>query len=369
MEFSGRLAAFPVGDLLQWAKNDRCTGALVIRRSEREKRIYFHLGDVVGCISNDPAEYYGQHLLLNGHLDQEQLFEALTLCASKGIRLGAALRELELLPPEVIQQTLRDQIEDTVCDLFLWQRGVFYFQAEMPQEEEILPEPIHSLGLAMEGSRWLDEIGRMRRVLAHDNIVLRRGPRPPGAELSLLQHRLVEMVDGRRTLGELYKIIKGSYFRFMEGAFPLCINMVLDIESVGEAAEMGTHEMSVYDLLLEQATEEQVLVANRHMAVPLDLLERSYLVWVGEPTDEEQKRMPAKARDFYARFDGHTSLGEAFSGDPRQRGREMDLILLQLQKGRLAILPAAVERLAEQMDLQSESPFQRWWRRAFRQAS
>jgi hypothetical protein len=209
----------------------------------------------------------------------------------------------------------------------------------------------------------------MRRVLAHDNIVLRRGPRPPGEGLTLLQHRLVEMVDGRRTLGELYKIIRGSYFRFMEGAFPLCINMVLDIESVGEAAEMGTHEMSVYDLLLEQATEEQVLVANRHMAVPLDLLERSYLVWVGEPTDEEQKRMPAKARDFYARFDGHTSLGEAFSGDPRQRGREMDLLLLQLQKGRLAILPAAVDRLTEQMENQSESPFQRWWRRAFRPAS
>ena len=28
MEFSGRLTAFPLGDLLQWAKNDRCTGAL-----------------------------------------------------------------------------------------------------------------------------------------------------------------------------------------------------------------------------------------------------------------------------------------------------------------------------------------------------
>ena len=97
--------------------------------------------------------------------------------------------------------------------------------------------------------------------------------------------------------------------------------------------------MSVYDLLLEQATEEQVLVARRHMAMPLDLLERCYPVWVAEPTAEEQKRMPARARDFYARFDGKTSLGEAFSGDARLRGREMDLLLLQLQKGRLALLP------------------------------
>src|SRR4051794_12734525 len=175
MEFSGRLTAFPMGDLLQWAQNERCTGALVIRRSEREKRIYFHAGEVVGCLSNDAAEYYGQHLVLNGHLTDDQLFQALSHCSTRSVRLGVALRELGLLSAEVIQQTLRRQIEDVVCDLFLWQRGIFYFQSEMPQEEEILPEPINGLGLVMEGSRWLDEVTRIRRVLVHDDVVLRQG--------------------------------------------------------------------------------------------------------------------------------------------------------------------------------------------------
>jgi hypothetical protein len=365
MDFSGRLAAFPVGDLLQWAKNERCTGALVIRRSEREKRIYFHSGDVVGCLSNDPAEYYGQFLLLHGHLDEPRLFQALTHCTAQGTRLGSALRELGILSPEVIQQTLREQIEDEICDLFLWQRGVFYFQAEMPQEEEILPEPINVMGLMLEGTRWIDEHARIRRVLAHDNIVLRRGERWPGEGLTPAERRIAGLADGERTLGELYKAARGSYFRFLEGAFRLCVGMVLDIEAVGEAAEHGTHEMSVYDLLLEQATEEQVLVARRHMAVPLDLLERSYPMWVGEPTEEERTRMPVRVRDFYARFDGHTSLGEAFSGDARQRGREMDLLLLQLQKGRLALLPAPVERLEAEAERQGQSALQRWWRRVF----
>ncbi|HVT58899.1 MAG TPA: DUF4388 domain-containing protein [Thermoanaerobaculia bacterium] len=78
MEFSGRLNAFPPSDLLQRALNDHRTRALVVRRSECEKRIYFHAGQVIACLSNDPAEYYGQHLLVNGYLDQNQLFEALT---------------------------------------------------------------------------------------------------------------------------------------------------------------------------------------------------------------------------------------------------------------------------------------------------
>ena len=369
MEFSGRLSAFPLGDLLQWAKNDRCTGALVIRRSEREKRIYFHTGDVVGCLSNDPAEFYGQSLVLNGHLEEDQLFQALSHCTSRGIRLGAALRELGMLPAETIQQTLRAHVEDVLCDLFLWQRGIFYFQAELPQDEEILPHPIDGLAIALEGARWLDEVSRIRRVLVHDDVVLRRGERWPGEALSPVQQRLVEMVDGRKTLGEIHKKVRGSYFRFLEGAFRLCVGMVLDIEEVLEATQRGTHEMSVYDLLLEQATEEQVLVARRHMAVPLDLLERCYPVWVEEPADDEQTRMPARARDFYARFDGRTPLGEAFSADPRARGREMDLLLLQLQKGRLALLPAPVERLEEQAEKRGQSALQRWWQRVFRAAS
>jgi Domain of unknown function (DUF4388) len=370
MDFSGRLAAFPVSDLLQWAHSERCTGALVIRRSQREKRIFFHAGEVVGCLSDDPAEYYGQYLVLHGHLKEDQLFEAISLSTSKGIRLGAAILELGLLDPGVVQRTLRAQIEDALCDLFLWERGIFYFQAEMPQEDDILPEPINVMGLMMEGTRWKDEVYRIRRVLVHDGMVLRRGERFPGGDgLSPVQRRIVKAVDGRKTLGELYQSVRGAYFRFLEGAFRLCVEMVLDIEKVGDPVEMGTHEMSVYDLLLETAAEEQALVARRHMAVPLDLLERSYPVWVAEPGPEERTRMPERARDFYARFDGRTSLGEAFSGDVRQRGREMDLLLLQLQKGRLALLPLPLDRLEEESQRASQPPRDRWWRRVFRQAS
>ena len=366
MEFSGRLAAFPMGDLLQWAKNELRTGSLVVRRSEREKRVYFHRGDVVGCVSDDPAEFYGQYLLVNGYLDEKSLFKALTLCTQRNVRLGTALRELKLLSAEVIQSTLRSQIADVICDLFLWPRGLFYFQTEMPAEEEILPEPIDPMALVLEGSRWVDEMSRIRRLFPHDGVVLQRGEHWPGEDLAPLDRRVADAVDGRKTVGEVYKKVRGSHFRFLETAHQLCVASVLDIEEVGEPVEQGTFEMSVYDLLLEQATEDQVLVARRHMAVPLDLLERWVPVWVAEPSTEEQHRMPDRVRDFYARFDGRTPLGEAFSGDPRQRGKELDLFLLQLQKGTLAILPATIDHLESEAQKQDMPPLQRWWQRVFR---
>ena len=364
MDFSGRLAAFPMSDLLQWAKTERRTGALFIRRSAREKRIYLDRGDVVGCLSDDPAEFYGQHLLVNGHLTEKQLFQALAHCTQQKVRLGAALRELGLLPEEVIQRTLREQIEETVWDMFLWPRGLFYFQAEMLSEEELLPEPIDTMGLILEGTRWMDELERMRRVLIHDGVVIQRGTQWPGTDLSPLDRRVAQNVTGQ-TVGELYKKVRGSYFRLLESVYRLCIVSVLDIEDVQEEATTGgTFEMSVYDLLLEQATEDQILVARKHMAVPLDLLERCCPLWVAEPSADEQKRMPVRARDFYARLDGRTPLGEAFSGDARQRGRELDLLLLQLQKGRLALLPVSLDLLLDQQAGEKGlSPLLRWWKR------
>lgn len=365
MEFSGRLAAFPPGDLLQWAKNERRTGALVVRRSDREKRIYFDHGAVVGCLSTDPAEFFGQHLLNQGLLDAEQLFRALSECTRSNRRLGAVLADQRLLDPDLIRQNLRQQIEDTICDLFLWERGVFFFQSEMLPEEELLPEPIDSAYLAMEGARWQDEHARIRRIFVHDDVVLARGAGWPADQLTPLQARIAGAVDGRLSLSDLYRTIRGSYYRFLEAAFQLCVRSVLDIREVPDMPTRGTHEMSVYDLLLEQATEEQVLVARRHMAVPLDLLERCYPVWVEEPTAEERNRMPAKARDFYARFDGTTRLADAFSGDLRQRGREMDLLLLQLRKGRLALLPASLDQLEREAEGRGEPALKRWWKRIF----
>ncbi len=365
MEFSGRIEAFPPGDLLQWAKNERSSGALVFRRSDREKRVYFNHGEIVSCLSNDPAEYFGQHLLLSGAINEDQLFSALTHCTRKGVRLGSALSDLGILTPEAVQAPLHQHIHDLICDLFLWEHGVFYFEAELPPDEEILPDPIESMGVIFEGTRWVDERGRMRKVFVHDNVVLRRGRKWPGKNLNTAQRKIAEAVDGKRTLRELYQAVRGSYYRFLEHGFQLCVDETLDIEDVGNPSESGTLQLSVLDLLLERAAEEQSLIARRHMAIPLDLLERVVPIWVLEPAEEEKKRMPARARDFYDRMDGVTALAQAFSGDPRLRGKEMDLLLHQMQKGRIALLPAPLAELDRGADEAQTPQPKRWWRRVF----
>ena len=365
MEFSGRLAAFPVSDILQWAANDRRSGALVVRRARREKRIYFRDGEVVACMSDDPAEYYGRHLLLQGHLDESRLVKALTYCQKQGKRLGQGLRELGLLSPALIQETLRTQIEDTVCDLFLWRDGVFFFQAEVPPLEEILPEPIHTVGLVMEGMRWIDEHQRIRTIFIHDNVVLKRGVRWPGERLSPLQKRIAAGVDGRGTLADLYREIKGSHFRFLEAAFDLAVREVVDIESVGEASAQTSHEIQLYDLLMEQAAEDQILEARDHLMVPVDLLADFYPIWVNELPAEARRSLSPELQEFYLNMDGRRVLRDLFSRDPSVMSRELDLLLRQLRERNVALLPNSLAQLEADAQRRGDPPRRRWWQRLF----
>jgi hypothetical protein len=344
MEFSGRLTSVSLADLLQWTSNDRKTGSLVFRTGSRHKEVHFERGQIVGASTDDPREFFGQFLLLEGYLAEDQLMEALTWCQDNRRRLGAGLVELGILGEEEAQHALRRQIEDTVCDLFLWDHGVFYFAEELlPHAEILLPQPIHTVGLAMEGARWQDEHERIRRIFVHDAVALKQGRLWPGEPGDPRQNRILSSLETRLTLEEMYEHVKGSRFRFLETAFDLTVREVLDIDSVGEAASGTSTELRILDLLMDQAAEEEVLFSRRHLSIPLDVLDRFYPVWM--ETEETPEDLPPDARALCRRMDGDTSLRELVLEDGGDRERRMETILLELRKGNLALLPRPVSEI------------------------
>ena len=348
-----------MGDILQWADNDSRTGALVVRRSGSEKRIYLRDGEIVACFSDDPAEFFGQHLLVNGQLQEAGLIRALTHCQKSGQRLGTALIELGLLSAGEVEAALRQQIEDQVCDVFVWRSGIFYFAAESLPPEQELREPLPAVAVAMEGSRWADEFQRIRRLFVHDNIVLQKGRKEPQGLLTPLERRIFRLVDGHLTLAELYNEVRGSYCRFLQAAYRLAVVEALDIGAVGDQADSASTELRLADLLIEQVTEEESVFLRSHLAVPFDVLERCVPLWVRSPSAEELDRMGASFRDFHARIDGTNSLGELLgnaTGD--ERVRRMDWLILQLRKSAIALLPMPIDRLESEA-----TTGEKWWRR------
>ncbi len=367
MEFSGRLASFPIGDILQWASNDRRTGALVVRRSGAEKRIYLRDGGVVACFSDDPAEFFGQHLLVQGLIEEASLIRALTHCQRKGQRLGAALVELGILPSDKVEAALRLQIQDQVCDIFVWRSGIFYFAAESIPAEQELQDPIPAVALAMEGSRWADEFQRIRQVFVHDNIVLQRGRKAPQGLLTPLERRIYRTVDGQQTLAELYTEVRGSYTRFLQAAYRMAVSEALDIGAVGDHSDSASTELRIADLLIEQVSEEESVFLRSRLAVPFDAIEKSVPVWVRRPIETELAKMSSEERELCSQIDGSREL-RSILGPLRadERARFMDAVVLQLRDGAIALLPVALDRLEETA---SSTEGGRWWRKLVPQRS
>jgi hypothetical protein len=343
VEFTGRLGAMSISDLLQWPNHERRSGSLVVRTARREKRVLFERGLVVGCVSGDPAEYFGQHLLLNGYLQRDKLLEALSLCRATGARLGTALVDLGLLAPDTAAWALAKHVEERVCDLFLWAHGIFYFLQELPEVGDRLTEPLDPLALSLEGTRWADEHERIRKLLVHDGVVIRRGDQPVQGGVSMLVDRVIAGADRPRRLDDLYTVVQGSQFRFLEAVYSLLAMGALEVERLDEDNESKS-EIRMFDLLLEQATEEEVLFSPRHFSLPLEWLNRFFPLWVeGESgdglTDDDQR--------FCRLMDGSRSLGELVlaESDSNHRQGRMDVVLLQLQKGQLALLPRPLAEL------------------------
>ena len=367
MEFSGRLASFPLADLLTWAHNDRRSGALVVRRSGAEKRVYFRDGDVAACLSNDPAEFYGQYLLAQGEVGEEGLVRALRLCQREGVLLGSALARLGLLSGGRVLETLRFHVEDQVCELFLWKAGIFYFTNETVPEAQILPEPLGAAALAFEGSRRADEHARIRRLFVHDNIVLRRGERD-APQSTALERRILGQVNGERSLIELYNEVRGSWFRFLEASYRLTVAGALDIEDVHEPADSGSTELHLADLLLEQVAEERAVMFRQHLSLPFDAIEHCFPVRVQRPDELDESKWSGGLRDFLARIDGRTDLAHLFAAvAPEERAVYMDRLVLEIREGHLALLPEPVDRLERAAGEPSGERGQggglaRWWR-------
>jgi hypothetical protein len=339
VEFTGRLGSVPLAELLQWPFHERRSGSLVVRTARREKRVLFERGMIVGCQSGDPAEYFGQFLLLNGYLKRDKLLEALSVCRAAGVRLGTALVDLGHLSPDAAAWAVAKHIEERVCDLFLWKHGVFYFDQELPEMDR-LTEPLDPLAVALEGSRWADENERIRQLLVHDGVVLKRGGDVP-EDATVLEKRVLEVVQRAHRLDELYAIVHGSYFRFLQAVYRLLAIGALEVEGLEDEREAKS-EIRMFDLLLEQAATEDVLFSARHLSLPLEWFDRFFPLWMeseepGSASDEELQ--------FYRQMDGTRSLKELVLAHSDLRQERMDMVLLQLQNGNLALLPRSVDEL------------------------
>ncbi|MFQ5878530.1 MAG: DUF4388 domain-containing protein [Acidobacteriota bacterium] len=236
---TGNLKTMSLADLLQWAGAGRKSGTLSLTSESLKKRIYFQDGAIVGSYSNDPQEFLGQFLLGEGLITEQQLKDAFDLQAKTSVMLGRILVKKGLLSEAKVVELLRLKAEETIYSLFLWIDADFDFvEGEAPPGEQVLIS-IKVEDVLMEGLRRYDTAKKIRKVLPHNGVVLKRTRRslPSDIAAKAFPKRIYDLVDGGRTLAQIILEAHASEFNVCQVLSALVQKRFLEVADTGSPIE------------------------------------------------------------------------------------------------------------------------------------
>jgi hypothetical protein len=271
---------------------------------------------------------------------------------STGTPTGRALVDLGLLPADAVLRELEAWISESLQDLCLWRRGVFVFHESEPPELP-MEVAVGSMGVVLEGARWSDELSRMRKTLPDGGVLLRRSPEWRKASLTPYEQRVAGEFEFESSLAAARTKAGGLEYPFLAAVHALVERGVLVVSGRDSVTDGDSREIDLRDFLSadpEKSTTSHE--AGRDVAMPVDVVERLVPVWLRPPPPQEIARLAPRLRVFVEGIDGSASLGRLFARDPEQREDEVDLLLLGLERGAIALFP---QPLAEYWDASAVS--------------
>jgi tetratricopeptide (TPR) repeat protein len=207
MAIKGSLKEASLADVLQLLSLGRKTGCLSVSDRASFGRIYFDEGWITFASIVNRRDRLGDLLIKNGLITAEELAAAVAEQTGQSpARLGEILIARGSVTRQQVERYIRVQIEEAVYFLFTWNQGTFYFEPDdRPDPSETLVT-INPEGLLLEGARRVDEWTLIEKKVSSPDLVfgldLTHG-NPAEAELTGNQRRLLPLIDGKRSVGEL----------------------------------------------------------------------------------------------------------------------------------------------------------------------
>jgi hypothetical protein len=167
MSLVGRLEDLALPDIFQIISLSKKTGTLVVRSRKGTGMVVFKSGQVIQAGSDVIRDTLGNILVSQGMVDSSALSKAVALQKSDpGKPLGMILVEMGATSAKVIEDVVRQQIEEIISDLLAWEEGFFNFELgeispqdriEVDTQNFLLKQGISAEYLLMESTRLLDE--------------------------------------------------------------------------------------------------------------------------------------------------------------------------------------------------------------------
>jgi hypothetical protein len=203
---AGDLSAFPIADFLAFIHQARLSGLLTVVAGSVERAVAFKTGEVRGARSSAVTERLGEVALRLGYLGREALDE---VEAGEG-RFGAALLEQGRLTASELRRCLHEQVTAVFHAILLAREGIFHLLDE--GELEGVPLSVDTQTLLMDGIRRIDEMSLFVARIPGAHAFLRRREPPRAVTLQPAEARLLDLVDGRRSVSDVAQAARLSEF-------------------------------------------------------------------------------------------------------------------------------------------------------------
>jgi len=223
MAIEGQIRELGLADLCQLLSLGRKTGCLTVTRQANFGYIYLDEGRVVHATVLNRPDRLGELLVRNGLISRDELRAAMRDQASQpDRRIGQILVERGSLSESELRRFVSLQIEEAVYHLFAWEEGAFRFEPDRrPEVDDGMLVSIPVENLLLEGARRVDELSVIRERIPSGNLVFTPSPDIGEVELSPAEGRLIELLDGRRTIDELIEEAGLVEFDVLQGLFGL----------------------------------------------------------------------------------------------------------------------------------------------------
>ncbi len=232
MPVIGNLGTMSLVDLLRWAGENQKTGVLELERNKICRRVEFRKGWIGACSSNEPSSLLGQFLLSRGKIGEEDLHEALAEQRRKHRNLGQILVDMGRLTQGELARQISAKAQETVSGLFDWDDAIFRFHGGATLDPNHIQITLSVDNVVKNGTQRGEHLQEIRKVFVSSGIVLRRTERPIPDQLlgGGMARRILDSVDGRRTLAETLLHASASEFLVLKFLFELLRRGFLEID-------------------------------------------------------------------------------------------------------------------------------------------
>ena len=287
----GNFNDFSPSKIFIYLNRNRKTGTFIVNTPTFTKKVYLDKGDAIFASSTYEDDRLGEMLIKLGKITMEQYEESVKLLQqTKGKRHGAILVELGYLTPKDLFWSVKYQVKEMICSLFLLEDAEYEFiEAEIPPNE-VITLKISMGNLIYEGAKKIDKLSRIKKELPDLSSVLRLSTDPASLfqdlELTPQDRNILSLVDGKKTIKELMDYSSTNSFETLRTLYALLsIGIIEEKEKVLEMAE----EAVSFEEILAPLSEEQEAFIKRLNEVysHFDGLSAHELLEIDEISDAE----------------------------------------------------------------------------------